>query len=58
MSHYDDIFYKEELEQRQNREKRKKELEDKFNSMTRDERIDWVVNHCIENYIHERVFGR
>lgn len=58
MSHYDDYYYEEEKKRREAREELKKGLEDKFNAMTRDEKIDWLLEYSIEKYIHERIFGR
>lgn len=58
MAHYDEYFTKGETVDINRREKIKAKLEEQFNNMSRDEKIDFVVDLVIEDYKHKQIWGR
>jgi len=58
MAHYDEYFSEGETVDINRREKIKAKLEEKFNNMSRDEKIDFVVDLVIEDYKYKQIWGR
>jgi len=58
MAHYDEYFSERETVDINRREKIKAKLEEKFNNMSRDEKIDFVVDLVIEDYKYKQIWGR
>lgn len=58
MAHHDEYFSEGETVDINRREKIKAKLEEKFNNMSRDEKIDFVVDLVIEDYKYKQIWGR